>query len=565
MLKVIQKSSFHILLLSCFVLACAKKKEVVAPAEISKKIQELARLGSVTGLQLAYFDEESDYQINTGFAHNSDSTEVADDTQFQAASLSKQATAILTLKLAEEGIIDLNQPIAEIYQSPRLKEDPFYFKLTISQLLTHTSGLPNWSDDLKLHFVPGTKWQYSGEGYQLIAKILEKQTQKSFEQLCQERIFQPLGMNNTSFDQSTAKNFVTGHSESEVPVVRPNLKINAAASMITTASDYSKLMQAALLGDFLNPESQALLTEQAIDILNWEDQPTGCGWTHGMGIEATETIKVVWQWGDNNYHRGLTMIDLTNKKGLVYLTNSQNGLSIATEIKGIFFNNDVSFIKWLEYTPYNDSKHQLTIALKKAYYWKRKEEASLTYDKNESEISDDIFNNVVWSFFYTRDLTPAKNFIDKHLESKPSSAAGWARNGEALAFSHEYQAAWQSYQEAMELDPELSKTILPRFPWYRDAMMGIQKNEKPMELKRYAGKYQTVSIDVVKGELRYSDEENKNVPLHPLSQDLFDMTNLETFRIKFQIENDRIVGLEKSYLTGEREVFELGEVTSNSL
>ena len=56
-----------------------------------------------------------------------------------------------------------------------------------------------------------------------------------------------------------------------------------------------------------------------------------------MGIEATETIKVVWQWGDNNYHRGLTMIDLTNKKGLVYLTNSQNGLSIATEMKDIFF------------------------------------------------------------------------------------------------------------------------------------------------------------------------------------------------------------------------------------
>ena len=86
--------------------------------------------------------------------------------------------------------------------------------------------------------------------------------------------------------------------------------------------------------------------------------------------------------------------------------------------------------------------------------------------------------------------------------------------------------------------------------------MAIQKNEKPMELESYAGKYQTVSIGVVEGELRYSDEENKNVPLHPLSQDLFDMTNLETFRIKFQIENDRVVGLEKSYLTGEREVFE---------
>ena len=124
----------------------------------------------------------------------------------------------------------------------------------------------------------------------------------------------------------------------------------------------------------------------------------------------------------------------------------------------------MSFIKWLEYTPYNDSKHQLTIALKKAYYWKRKEEASVTYDKNENEISDDISTMWLWSFFYTRDLTLAKNFIDKHLESKPSSAAGWARNGEALAFSHEYQAAWQAYQEAMELDQSCLKQSYRGFP-----------------------------------------------------------------------------------------------------
>ena len=453
-------------ILSCILtmtmlMACEQSKKTQAPENIQNKVDELRREASITGLQLAYFDSEYDYRIIAGFSNNADSTKVNENTPFQAASLSKQVTAILTFKMAEEGLVDLNQPIAEVYQSPRLKDDPFYFKVTLSHLLTHTSGLPNWSDDLRLDFVPGSNWQYSGEGYNMIAKVLESQTGKTLEELSQEKVFGPLGMSLTSFDQSTSENLVAGHSESEVPTKKRISKVNAAASLITTASDYAKLVKAAFFGDFLNAESKALLTNKGAQIVSWDGEATKLGWTHGIGFEETKEGQILWQWGDNNYHRGLLIIDHTKQKVLIYLTNSQNGLSIAAPLVQTFFNTKYELINWIDYTAYNEPEHQLTVDLKKGFYWENKERAFEIYDKNIEAVTDDIFNNVVWSFFYTKDLKPAQNIIEKHLDANPESAAGWARNGEALTFSHEYQEAWKAYQKAMELDPGLSKEILP--------------------------------------------------------------------------------------------------------
>jgi CubicO group peptidase (beta-lactamase class C family) len=67
-------------------------------------------------------------------------------------------------------------------------------------VLTHTSGLPNWSSDpLAFDFKPGTNWQYSGEGFMLLQRVVEAITNQGLDDFMQQRLFEPLGMSNTAF------------------------------------------------------------------------------------------------------------------------------------------------------------------------------------------------------------------------------------------------------------------------------------------------------------------------------------------------------------------------------
>ena len=97
-----------------------------------------------------------------------------------AASLSKAASATVVMRLVESGVLDLDKPIQQYLPKPLpeypkyadLQGDDRYNKLTLRILLSHTSGFPNWrwlEDDhkLRIHFEPGTRYAYSGEGFEL--------------------------------------------------------------------------------------------------------------------------------------------------------------------------------------------------------------------------------------------------------------------------------------------------------------------------------------------------------------------------------------------------------------
>lgn len=141
-------------------------------------------------------------------------------TKFEIGSMTKQFTALLILQFVNEGKIHLDGYISDYL--------PYYRReignrVTVSELLSHTSGIPNFlstpgflegpasrmsytvrdfvekycSGDL--HFAPGTKFEYSNSGYFLLGAILEQISGESYEQLLQERIFGPLGMKNSGY------------------------------------------------------------------------------------------------------------------------------------------------------------------------------------------------------------------------------------------------------------------------------------------------------------------------------------------------------------------------------
>src|ERR1700678_544385 len=127
------------------------------------------------------------------------------------ASFTKVGFAHLVLQLVDQGTLDLDKPVSQYFPKPLpeypkytdLANDPRYKLITARMLLSHTSGFPNWryiEEDrkLRIHFEPGSRYAYSGEGIYPLQLILETAAKKPLEQLMQERVFQPLGMTRSS-------------------------------------------------------------------------------------------------------------------------------------------------------------------------------------------------------------------------------------------------------------------------------------------------------------------------------------------------------------------------------
>lgn len=137
------------------------------------------------------------------------------DTRFRIASITKQFTCLLVMKFAEMGMLSLDQTICDFI--PFYPDEPGK-RIKIKHLLSHTSGLRNYTDGEmardsyprdqfikefcmhELKFEPGTRYSYSNTGYYLLGDILERVSGKSFEELLREYIFGPAGMDQSGID-----------------------------------------------------------------------------------------------------------------------------------------------------------------------------------------------------------------------------------------------------------------------------------------------------------------------------------------------------------------------------
>jgi CubicO group peptidase (beta-lactamase class C family) len=139
-------------------------------------------------------------------------------TKFQLASITKEFTAAAILLLAERGKLNVNDSVKKYMPDA----PPAWDKITIYNLLTHTSGIPNkfdgitsWSQtmppdkliaafrDKPLDFEPGTSGKYSNAGYYLLGYLIEKISGQSYGDFVEENIFKPLGMNDSGYDSKS--------------------------------------------------------------------------------------------------------------------------------------------------------------------------------------------------------------------------------------------------------------------------------------------------------------------------------------------------------------------------
>lgn len=244
---------------------------------------------------------------------------------YEAASLTKVVFAYLVLKLANKKIIDLDKSIKTYFQEYNFSfksfENTNYEFISPRHLLSHSSGMENWShkDILPLHFLPGTKFMYSGEGYELLQNIVTKVTNKSIDTLLDEYVFTPFKMNNSFIchNEKVEKHLINCYDKNLVlnQKDRRKLKPNVAYTLYTTIEDYQKFISGILLNSLIINQ-MFLKTTKINEHLSW-----------GLGL-ANIDDKYYWQWGDNGNYKNFLWIDNVNKSYIIYFSNSYNGLNL---------------------------------------------------------------------------------------------------------------------------------------------------------------------------------------------------------------------------------------------
>lgn len=219
------------------------------------------------------------YQEGFGMANVELDIPMKADHVFRIGSITKQFTAIAILQLMEQGKLSLQDEITKFIPDYPTRGN----RITIEHLLTHTSGIPDFSNmrdttqmgkkdftpkqmidyfkNEPIRFAPGTKYEYSNSGYFLLGYIIEQITGMSYAQYIEENFFKPLGMNASLYASDTriVKNRADGYSKTkgryENTAYLSMTIPYAAGSIQSTVEDLFKWQQGLLSGKLVKKET----------------------------------------------------------------------------------------------------------------------------------------------------------------------------------------------------------------------------------------------------------------------------------------------------------------------
>lgn len=258
------------------------------------------------------------------------------NTVFNVASLAKPLTAMVTLKLVSLGKWKLDEPIFHYWTDPDVKDNPWHKKLTTRMILSHQTGFPNWrylnrENKLSFEFEPGTKYQYSGEGFEYLRKAIEIKFKKSLEQLAKELVFEPLDINDTSYlwnDENYTSRFASGHDATgKLYDNAKNQTVNAADDLHTTIADYGTFLVSILNGESLNKEVYQEMIKPQIK--------TKKNKYFGLGLELYDlgnSEYAISHGGSDNGTQCLTFLLPKTNQGILIFTNSDVGYKLYNEL-----------------------------------------------------------------------------------------------------------------------------------------------------------------------------------------------------------------------------------------
>ncbi|MCI0487691.1 MAG: serine hydrolase, partial [Blastocatellia bacterium] len=362
-------------------------------------------------------------------------------------------------------------------------------KVTVLQLLTHTSGIPSYTglprfiQDLSrdpytpdafvkkycsgdLQFEPGSRFSYNNSGYFLLGAIIEKVTGKSYEQVLKEKIFDPLNMKDTGYDhhRTILEKRAAGYEKRLAGyVTAPYLDMSipyAAGSLYSTVEDLYLWDQALYTDKLISPKYKEMFFTPNLNNYahGWfvnkfpigRSEERAASTNHGGGINGFNTI----------------IVRLVDDKHLIVLLNNTGGTRLqdmARAIAGILYDK-----------PYDMPKKSIAETLFKTIEEKGVEAAINQYrDLKANRANDYLFNegelNVLgYHLLEMKKVKQAIEVFKLNVEVYPRAANTYDSLAEAYMINGDRELAIANYKKSLELNPQNTNAA--------DKLKELQKN-----------------------------------------------------------------------------------------
>jgi CubicO group peptidase (beta-lactamase class C family) len=302
------------------------------------------------------------------------------DTYFPAASLTKPAFAWAVRELIRQGKFELRKPLQDYLDLGLTGEAK---RITAELVLTHSSGLPNWrfqlDKPLVAEFMPGSSWQYSGEGIFLLQRVVEKIVAAPIGTYMKEHVLRPLGMTASTFawspeiqskaasghdrhgkllerssafyekrnydvitkaglqpESATYEQIVSAYDKAKATALPVAMSPNMAGSLWTTVVDYPKFLKAVL--------SEIPKYFEDYKLRNMVNNRIG--WSLGWGVDKTFRRPAWFHWGDGPGFKNFAWVQPETNTYLVFFTNGDHGQAAYSFVFRKLV-GDVASLAWL--------------------------------------------------------------------------------------------------------------------------------------------------------------------------------------------------------------------------
>jgi CubicO group peptidase (beta-lactamase class C family) len=452
-----------VLLASSTVPAFSQEARGRAPATIENLMSQLHERGQFNGEILVAQRGKILYRGAFGLSDQKSGQTFTPDTPSCLASLSKPLTAVAVMMLAERRGLAYDDPLAKYF--PELPDA--MGAATIRQLLTHTSGIPDYSDLNVEHpgmvnaevlnalrgvdkplFPPGERYRYSNSGYVLLGLVVERVSGQPLSRYLQDRIFKPLGMKNsfalTSASQKTgavARGYNAFGTTDDYDAY-----VTGDGGVYSTVNDLFAFDQALHRRELVNQQS----LDEAFTPGSVREGKTTYGF--GWNVESDASGRRVWHTGNTAGFRAFIEHRLDQQIAVIMLTNGGNS-------KRVEINQAIHSI--LAGLAYSLPKRSIAVALHDVVLRSGFEAAIAKYRTDmkahgdEYDLDEGEINALGYQLLYQdRRQGDAVQIFLLNTAEHPSSSNAFDSLAEAYQVMGDKGSARKYYEVALQKDPQ---------------------------------------------------------------------------------------------------------------
>jgi len=360
-----------------------KYKDESIQSSLEKLVLEEAKTNSLKGISIAIVKpNQTIFSEGYGVASEKNQIAVTEDTAFKIGSISKVFTALLVMKLVEDGKISLDKPVDTYIKDFSIQKKSNSNYPTVRQLLSHHGGMPG---DILNGFefspspppmydrkfleiptllknehmseTPGKVFAYSNISFGLLGVLVERMSGKTLNEYAEEKLFKPLNLKNTSYLDSNIQRISNGYSSSKESLP-PKIRDLGAGSVSSTSRDMAIVMQ--MLLNMGSVGSKRIMKESSIqEMLKVQNHKSSYDGNFQIGLpfwldskSASSTLYT--HGGDLPPFHAQMILDFDSKIGVYVATNT---MSSSMNMK------DICLKVLLEYNPSSASTRTRSISI----------------------------------------------------------------------------------------------------------------------------------------------------------------------------------------------------------